>query len=153
MNLCSLQPPPPSMLKDSQRRKVGVGTDSKKHVRLQVDPREEEMISQLTELSLNKGSLRSGTGMVYDPVMAEPKCLWDSDTPESPERVTTIMEKLKQYGLLDRCHMVKSRSASREELLLVHTPDYIDLMKSMESMNIDELKTQSEAFDLVYFHP
>uniref|UniRef100_A0A7N8Y2X4 Histone deacetylase 6 n=1 Tax=Mastacembelus armatus TaxID=205130 RepID=A0A7N8Y2X4_9TELE len=45
------------------------------------------------------------------------------------------------------------REATEEELLLVHTKQYVDLIKSTQTMSESELQTLSEKYDSVYFHP
>uniref|UniRef100_A0A7N9AZQ8 Protein deacetylase HDAC6 n=1 Tax=Mastacembelus armatus TaxID=205130 RepID=A0A7N9AZQ8_9TELE len=44
-------------------------------------------------------------------------------------------------------------SIQKEELLLVHTKQYVDLIKSTQTMSESELQTLSEKYDSVYFHP
>ncbi|XP_078063114.1 protein deacetylase HDAC6-like, partial [Mustelus asterias] len=143
-----------SMAKPAKKGKQNAGrADLKKHVRLQQDPQEEEIIKELHDLNLDKDRLRMGTALIYDPIMAEPRCGWDSDIPEVPERVIAIMDKLQECGLTERCKRIPPRLATKEELMLVHTPDYIDMVKSTETMSTVALQAQSESFDLVYFHP
>lgn len=42
--------------------------------------------------------------------------------------------------------------ATEEEILLQHSKEYYDLVKSSASMSLDELKVLSEKFDAAYFH-
>src|SRR3974390_2311526 len=46
--------------------------------------------------------------------------------PERPERFDAVMEGLRRAGLLERGTRLSSRSAEMEELLLVHTPEYLN---------------------------
>ncbi|XP_078392410.1 protein deacetylase HDAC6-like, partial [Cetorhinus maximus] len=154
--LGSLSPRMPSSLTSAKnaKGKVAVGkSEVKKHVRIKQEAKEDEIVTQLHHLKLDRDRLRTGTGLAYDPVMAGPRCLWDSETPESPDRVTAVMDKLQEYGLLERCQLIPPRLATKPELLLVHSPDFIDLIKSTEKMGNMALKAHSEAYDLVYFHP
>uniref|UniRef100_A0AAY4E8U1 Protein deacetylase HDAC6 n=1 Tax=Denticeps clupeoides TaxID=299321 RepID=A0AAY4E8U1_9TELE len=76
--------------------------------------------------------------------------------PECPERVSTVMNMAEKQGLTDRCvsccHF-QPRVASEEELLLVHTKEYVDLMTSSQKMTEEELKSLSESYDSIYIHP
>ncbi|XP_078091693.1 polyamine deacetylase HDAC10 isoform X2 [Mustelus asterias] len=72
---------------------------------------------------------------------------------ETPERLSASYEKLKYYGLVDRCIPLSFREAIEEEIALVHSLDYIEAVKSTASMNVEELKTFSYMYNAVYFHP
>ena len=55
-----------------------------------------------------------------------------SDThPLQPIRVKLTMELISSTGLIEHCHLVPPRSATDEELGLVHSPEYIDLVKQL----------------------
>uniref|UniRef100_A0A7N8Y6U3 Protein deacetylase HDAC6 n=1 Tax=Mastacembelus armatus TaxID=205130 RepID=A0A7N8Y6U3_9TELE len=68
-------------------------------------------------------SAATGTGLVYSEIFTHYKNLWEP------------------------------REATEEELLLVHTKQYVDLIKSTQTMSESELQTLSEKYDSVYFHP
>uniref|UniRef100_A0AAY4E953 Histone deacetylase domain-containing protein n=1 Tax=Denticeps clupeoides TaxID=299321 RepID=A0AAY4E953_9TELE len=91
------------------------------------------------------------TGLVFSDIFTKYHCLWDSRHPECPERVSTVMNMAEKQGLLARC--VSPRVASEEELLLVHTKEYVDLMTSSQKMTEEELKSLSESYDSIYIHP
>uniref|UniRef100_A0AAZ3NVL8 Protein deacetylase HDAC6 n=1 Tax=Oncorhynchus tshawytscha TaxID=74940 RepID=A0AAZ3NVL8_ONCTS len=80
-------------------------------------------------------------------------CCSASSHPECPERVSTVMDTVEKQGLLSRCVTVEARAASNEELHLVHTKEYVDLMRSTQRMDEDQLKTLSDSYDSVYIHP
>uniref|UniRef100_A0AAY4E9K8 Protein deacetylase HDAC6 n=1 Tax=Denticeps clupeoides TaxID=299321 RepID=A0AAY4E9K8_9TELE len=96
------------------------------------------------------------TGLVFSDIFTKYHCLWDSRHPECPERVSTVMNMAEKQGLTDRCvsccHF-QPRVASEEELLLVHTKEYVDLMTSSQKMTEEELKSLSESYDSIYIHP
>lgn len=48
---------------------------------------------------------------------------------------------------------MKGRSATKEELLLVHTKEYIDKIKNTKNLKSKELKKQAETYNSVYLHP
>ncbi|XP_059189555.1 histone deacetylase 6 isoform X2 [Centropristis striata] len=112
---------------------------------------EEELSGRLQTLDLSR--CVSGTGLVYSEIFTHHQNLWDSSHPESPDRVTSIMEELKRQDLLSHCTRVEPREAVEEELLLVHTKQYVDLMRSTQTMTQSELHSLSETYDSVYFHP
>ncbi|XP_038578558.1 histone deacetylase 6 [Micropterus salmoides] len=114
---------------------------------------EEELSSSLQTMDLSCRSAATGTGLVYSEIFTRHKNLWESSHPESPERVASIMEELERQELLSHCVRVEPREATEEELLLAHMKHYVDLMKSTQTMTENELKTLSEKYDSVYFHP
>ncbi|XP_043103725.1 histone deacetylase 6 isoform X2 [Puntigrus tetrazona] len=63
------------------------------------------------------------------------------------------MEMLETEGLLGRCERVEARAVSEDELLLVHTKEYVELMKSTRKMTEEELKALADKYDSVYLHP
>ncbi|XP_070765769.1 histone deacetylase 6 [Enoplosus armatus] len=114
---------------------------------------EEELNDRLQMLDLSSRSAASGTGLVYSEIFTHHKNLQDSSHPESPDRVTSIMKELERQELLSHCIRVAPREATEEELLLAHMKQYVDLMKSTQTMTESELQTLSEKYDSVYLHP
>ncbi|KAJ8257781.1 hypothetical protein GJAV_G00189620 [Gymnothorax javanicus] len=127
--------------------------EARKKGRMDRSKGEEEMTNQLKNLDLRTKPKASGTGLVYCDTFAYHRCLWDSSHPECPERVTAIMEKLEKEGLLSRCVRIEARAATEDELLLVHTREYVELMKSTQNMTQNNLKVLSDNYDSVYLHP
>ncbi|XP_067915268.1 polyamine deacetylase HDAC10 [Heterodontus francisci] len=99
--------------------------------------------------------MASRTGLIYNEQMMSYRLLWDYPvcSVEIPERLSTSYEKLKYYGLVERCIPLSVREAVEEEIMLVHSLDYIEAVKSTASMNVEELKTFSYNYNDVYFHP
>ncbi|KAJ8393479.1 hypothetical protein AAFF_G00059520 [Aldrovandia affinis] len=114
---------------------------------------EEEMTNQLKNLDLRSKSKAMGTGLVFSDAFTHHHCLWDASHPECPERVTTIMETVEKEDLLSRCVRVEARAATEDELLLVHTKEYLELMRSTQNMAESELKSLSDTYDSIYLHP
>ncbi|XP_046529712.1 histone deacetylase 6 isoform X6 [Equus quagga] len=105
-----------------------------------------------SDLNLEAKTL-SGTGLVFDEQLNEFHCLWDDSFPEGPERLHAIKEQLIREGLLDRCVSFQARFAEKEELMLVHSLEYIDLMETTQYMNERELRILADTYDSVYLHP
>ncbi|XP_059813578.1 histone deacetylase 6-like [Hypanus sabinus] len=124
----------------------------KKQVKMVADTEEEEIVSQLTKLHLEEDHVVDGTALSYDDRLTEPQCLWDTQFPERPERVTAVMQKIEEYGLKERCKAIAGRLATREELLLVHSSDYIEQIKSTEKMSEGELRSLSNTYNEVFLH-
>eukprot|EP00062_Callorhinchus_milii_P006748 gi/632947614/ref/XP_007889135.1/ PREDICTED: histone deacetylase 10 isoform X2 [Callorhinchus milii] len=99
--------------------------------------------------------MASGTGLIYDEQMTNYKLLWNDPacSVEIPERLSSLYEKLKHYGLVERCIPLPIREAVEEEILLVHSLGYLEAVKSTPSMNVEDLKTFSNNYNDVYFHP
>jgi len=68
------------------------------------------------------------TGIVKDSRYLEH--MMDPGHPESPERLRAIYQMLEEEEMKGRFEAVKSRAATREELEMIHTPAYIDLIAS-----------------------
>ncbi|XP_069832911.1 polyamine deacetylase HDAC10 [Dendropsophus ebraccatus] len=96
----------------------------------------------------------SRTVLVYDEEMMSYKLLWDDPecAIEVPERLSSSYKRLQDYDLVNRCVLLPVREATEEEITLVHSPEYLDIVKSTQSMNVDELKTTSKKFTAAYFH-
>uniref|UniRef100_A0A8C9H6H3 Protein deacetylase HDAC6 n=1 Tax=Piliocolobus tephrosceles TaxID=591936 RepID=A0A8C9H6H3_9PRIM len=115
---------------------------------------EEDLIAGLQGMDLNlEAEALAGTGLVLDEQLNEFHCLWDDSFPEGPERLHAIREQLIQEGLLDRCVSFQARFAEKEELMLVHSLEYIDLMETTQYMNEGELRVLADTYDSVYLHP
>jgi acetoin utilization deacetylase AcuC-like enzyme len=67
------------------------------------------------------------TGFVYDEVYLRHHT--GAGHPERPERLTAIVERLKQKGLLARLISLKPAAASTQWLTTVHTPEYVERVK------------------------
>ncbi|XP_025069468.1 histone deacetylase 6 isoform X3 [Alligator sinensis] len=95
----------------------------------------------------------SGTGLAYDKELTSFHCLWDKSFPECPARLTSIWTKLVEDGLVERCVPVQARLATEEEILLVHSPQFLALMASTADMEEGKLRALSDTYDSVYLHP
>ncbi|KAJ9582108.1 hypothetical protein L9F63_003564, partial [Diploptera punctata] len=91
--------------------------------------------------------------LVYDERMMRHKNISDVGHPEKPERISAIFSKHEEYGLLTRCHMLKARAVTEEELLLLHTRDHIDTMKETADMKLHDLTKMQDEYRSIYFHP
>lgn len=54
----------------------------------------------------------------------------DPGHPESPERLRAIYKMLDEKEMKSHYRAVKPRQATREELLMIHSPEYVDLVAS-----------------------
>lgn len=93
-----------------------------------------------------------GVGFLYDECMLVPHCVWVPTYPECPSRLKACIDRCHHYKLIERCVQIPTRVATEEEILLQHSKEYYDLVKSSASMSLDELKVLSEKFDAAYFH-
>ncbi|NWH31793.1 HDA10 deacetylase, partial [Chloropsis hardwickii] len=99
--------------------------------------------------------MASGTALVYDEEMTTHKLLWSDPICdiEVPERLSSSYEQLRSYHLVERCVHVPAREGSEEEILLVHSLEHLEVAKSTQTMNEEELKRVSENYDAFFFHP
>ncbi|XP_078520855.1 protein deacetylase HDAC6 [Lissotriton helveticus] len=115
---------------------------------------DEDIVAQLQRLDLRRAeAILTGTALVCDEMLTDFHCLWDKDFPECPARLTAVKEKLAQYGLTQRCIQVQGREATDEEILLVHSQEYLNQMKSTQNMTVEELRALSDTYDSIYLHP
>ncbi|XP_055566975.1 polyamine deacetylase HDAC10 isoform X1 [Falco cherrug] len=100
-------------------------------------------------------SMASGTALIYDEEMTTHKLLWSDPICdiEVPERLSSSYEQLKCYHLVERCVQVPAREGSEEEILLVHSSEHLEVAKSTQTMNEEELKRVSGNYDAFFFHP
>ncbi|KAM5250573.1 polyamine deacetylase HDAC10-like isoform 11-T15 [Hipposideros larvatus] len=77
-----------------------------------------------------------GTALVYHEDMTEARLLWEDPECEieSPERLTTALERLQQRGL-------------------EQSPEYVALLRETQALGLGELQALSGQYDAVYFHP
>ncbi|NXJ38520.1 HDA10 deacetylase, partial [Ciconia maguari] len=99
--------------------------------------------------------MASGTALIYDEEMTTHKLLWSDPVCdiEVPERLSSSYEQLKCYHLVERCVRVPAREGSEEEILLVHSSEHLEVAKSTQTMNEEELKRVSGNYDAFFFHP
>lgn len=99
--------------------------------------------------------MASGTALIYDEEMTTHKLLWNDPicNIEVPERLSSSYEQLRSYHLVERCVHVPVREGSEEEILLVHSLEHLEVAKSTQTMNEEELKRVSENYDAFFFHP
>ncbi|GMS84170.1 hypothetical protein PENTCL1PPCAC_6345, partial [Pristionchus entomophagus] len=79
---------------------------------------------------------------------------WDSYHIESPDRMRVIIDRLKTCDLLsmDKAKILPSRSATVDEIEIVHTRDYIDQVKNICSKSIDEIEDYCKKVEDVYMN-
>jgi acetoin utilization protein AcuC len=53
--------------------------------------------------------------------------------PLQPIRVKLTMDLIKSTGLIEHCHLLPPRHATVDELQLVHSPEYVDLVRKLSS--------------------
>ncbi|NXP52564.1 HDA10 deacetylase, partial [Heliornis fulica] len=99
--------------------------------------------------------MASGTALIYDEEMTTHKLLWNDPACdiEVPERLSSSYDLLKSYQLVERCVLLPAREGSEEEILLVHSSEHVEVAKSTQTMNEEELKSVSGNYDAFFFHP
>ncbi len=62
--------------------------------------------------------------------------------------------RCREYGLAQRCVEIQPRNATQDELLKLHTPDRIELLKGTDgSPDAEALEAISSGYDAIYIHP
>ena len=105
----------------------------------------------------SKDRIRGKTGLIFDAKMAEHFNPWDSDHIEKPERMLKAKERCDELGLTKKCEMIETRKATKDEMLLCHTEEYLNQIKKMsEEMESDQrkaLRTSTESIRALSVHP
>ncbi|CAF4075339.1 unnamed protein product [Rotaria sp. Silwood2] len=95
-------------------------------------------IKRALELAPHKEPLERGrTLLVYDELM---KKFQSRNHCERPGRIEAIWKGVQSRGLDQRCKMIPSRPATKEEILLVHSDEFYELMKSTKTATQKELQ-------------
>ncbi|XP_055958086.1 histone deacetylase 6 isoform X1 [Patella vulgata] len=102
----------------------------------------------IAEVSLNKAAHR--TCLVFDADMRAHKNLFMSSHPERPDRISSIYNLHVEWKLLKRCLQVQSRLATEEELLTIHSQDYLDDIKSTPKMGDFALRDKGQEYNSIY---
>ncbi|KAF2710887.1 putative histone deacetylase [Pleomassaria siparia CBS 279.74] len=111
------------------------------------------------------------TGLVYDSRMrlhVEPTTMAireDEIHPEDPRRIHEIFQEIQQAGLVqgaddedeedsaeEQCWRIHTRSATKAEICLVHTPEHYDFIDSLQEMIEEQLVEEANALDSIYLH-
>uniref|UniRef100_A0A8D8ZMH7 Protein deacetylase HDAC6 n=1 Tax=Cacopsylla melanoneura TaxID=428564 RepID=A0A8D8ZMH7_9HEMI len=91
--------------------------------------------------------------LVYNELMLKHKNITDPVHPEQPARISSIFEKHKEFGLIDRVHLLQSRIATAEELGLVHTESHIQSVLDLDELTPRQLMEKGKGYESVYLHP
>lgn len=59
---------------------------------------------------------------------------------ERPGRIVAIWKGLQSRGLDQRCKMIPSRLAKKEEILLVHTPAFYEKIEKTKAATAEEIR-------------
>ncbi|CAF0859618.1 unnamed protein product [Rotaria sordida] len=95
-------------------------------------------IKRALELAPHQKPLERGrTLLVYDELM---KKFHSRGHCERPGRIEAIWKGVQSRGLDQRCKMIPSRLATKEEILLAHNDEFYELMKSTKTASERQLK-------------
>ncbi|VUZ56689.1 unnamed protein product, partial [Hymenolepis diminuta] len=128
---------------------------------MDIDPfekNEDELRADKTKLEELRGSYNftaltdlQRVCLVYDSRMENHKPEQERQ-PECPSRTRRAYELLEEYGLARRCKRTDARLATDEELLRVHTSEYIAELKLTASMSQTEIVEYTKRFQSVYMN-
>ncbi|KAM9584613.1 protein deacetylase HDAC6 [Morphnus guianensis] len=93
------------------------------------------------------------TGLLYDERMEEHCNPWDSQHPEAPQRVTRIVERLRELGLAQRCLRLPARYALPAQLRACHTRAHVAALAGTEGLRPRELRGAAERYNSVFLCP
>ncbi|KAF7492597.1 Polyamine deacetylase HDAC10 [Sarcoptes scabiei] len=112
------------------------------------------MSSDQSSLEDHKSSSKR-TGLVYYENCIEHYCIWDDNYEENPKRFLFPLKRIKELGLDKKCYQINPRKASKEEILSIHSEEYLNRIQSicLSNMSDSQLEKESSKFDSVYFTP
>lgn len=91
----------------------------------------------------------ANVGLVYDDMMLLHRA--PPEHPENPERLTAIFARLHRQGIVHRCARVRSRDATHEELVRVHTEEHISEMEGAFDPDGPEIQVPPAKLGDIYF--
>ncbi|XP_066586610.1 histone deacetylase 6 isoform X2 [Prorops nasuta] len=101
--------------------------------------------------SLNKALNR--VCICFDEKMLRHSNISDNSHPEKPQRIMSIYKRHEESGLLQRCQILQGRSITLQELLLVHSRNYVESVKDTQRLKPAELIKRGSKYNSVYLHP
>lgn len=123
-----------------------------------------ESVKDLAIISKSKGKSKSkddnkpwkkaslATGLTYDDFMAKHCCIW-TKSDECPERYLAVRDRFKYYNLIEQCIPLETKIANEDQVLLLHDPNYYNIIKSTkDEKDIEKLKQLSQDYDGIYFN-
>nr|ACN94122.1 histone deacetylase 6 isoform B [Drosophila melanogaster] len=115
----------------------------------------QESVTDIFQNAVNSKSLvRKPTALIYDESMSQHCCLWDKEHYECPERFTRVLERCRELNLTERCLELPSRSATKDEILRLHTEEHFERLKETSGIRDDErMEELSSRYDSIYIHP
>ncbi|XP_038054576.1 histone deacetylase 6-like [Patiria miniata] len=115
---------------------------------------EDDLAVQMAGMTISETlqAVPSGTGLVYDECLTQHTCPFNSRhfIAEHYDRILMCHKRLQDYKLLERCTHVTVRLALDDEILSVHSADYLESFKTTQTMGDNELKSWAEQYDSVF---
>jgi acetoin utilization deacetylase AcuC-like enzyme len=113
-----------------------------------------EHVERLSTMNAAAVVERGLVGLAFDEDMAlhrplSSSVIWHA---ERPERLLDTIKEIKDSGLLDICVKLPSRSATREELLLVHSGAHIDDMLGCIDAEPEECSRRAQKFNTIFLN-
>ncbi|KAK9399528.1 histone deacetylase 10 [Crotalus adamanteus] len=109
-------------------------------------------------VEFSRGCISDPSTLGFDPeIIFCSRIFWIAPSPncdvEVPERLSSCYGRLQHYNLIERCISVSAREGTESEIMLIHSMDYVEIVKSTEKMEEEALQKVSAEYDAVYFHP
>ncbi|EDV95440.1 GH17575 [Drosophila grimshawi] len=129
--------------------------EAKRRARNMLKAQSTDPVVDIFQNAMNaKNMQRGATALIYDDSMSEHRCLWDETHQERPERFTRTMERCRELKLVDRCLQLKSRLATKEEILKLHSMEHYERLEQTSGVQNDEaLEELSSHYDAIFIHP
>ncbi len=83
--------------------------------------------------------------LIYE--QSPPSCLFDPTHVENPRRFQCVLDRCREYGLVERCVDIRPVSATDAQLDTAHTKELVQYLKSVEGVtDPEELKEHSKKY-------
>ncbi|XP_044741140.1 histone deacetylase 6 isoform X1 [Chrysoperla carnea] len=100
-------------------------------------------------------SIRKSTGLITNIDESDShECIWDSNYPENPFRLSSVIRRFEEYQLYDRCEILTSREATKEEILVAHSEKAYTLLETYANsgINAEGYETVSSLYDAIFIN-
>ncbi|KAG8431282.1 hypothetical protein GDO86_019126 [Hymenochirus boettgeri] len=111
----------------------------------------DEVLDQVME-EVTRKVPEKRTALVYDEQMMEHYNMWDSSHPEAPQRISQILKRHNENGLLSRCSHLPSRLATKTELQMCHRLSYIQKIEASARMKPRDLHRMGGEYNSIYIN-
>lgn len=87
-----------------------------------------------------KGVVQGNTGLLVHADMRLHRNPWDGEHIESPERLAVVEDRIREWGLWDRCVLTEAREATDDEIERVHDAQHWARLRALGQEPIEVIR-------------